>query len=419
MPDEVHVYVVEFGDRPNFQLQWRDPITQRLRTKTTGVKRTGLRRDRHEAERLAGELQRQLEAGNSTAPSRLSWEEFRNRYESEEVAGFATLTGVKIQTVLDRVEAELNPQRLRDLTPARLSHLVKTLRTDQLSENTIVTYLAHLHAALNWAHRQQMIAGVPEFPKIQRAKKGGRRLMKGRPPTGEEFERMLEVVPDVVGEGAASHWRHYLRGLWTSGLRLTESLDLWWDREDKLFPVFPVDGHPMLKIHAELEKGNRDRLLPIVPEFAMFLLETPDSERVGPIFRLEGRRGRLTAPEVSRRVSEIGKAAGVRVYVSPKTGKEKWASAHDLRRAFGTRWAKLVMPPELQILMRHESLETTLRYYIETDAQSTAASLWAAFHRSGGPKPTPAPNESSNMVSENTPLPDGVTVAQGILVPFV
>ena len=75
MSDQIRVYVVQFGDRPNYQLQWRDPITQRLRTKTTGVKRTGLRRDRNEAERLAGELERQLEAGNSVVPSKLSWEE--------------------------------------------------------------------------------------------------------------------------------------------------------------------------------------------------------------------------------------------------------------------------------------------------------------------------------------------------------
>ena len=54
MADEVKVYVVEFRDRPNYQLQWRDPITQKLRTKTTTVKRTGLARDRKVAERLAG-----------------------------------------------------------------------------------------------------------------------------------------------------------------------------------------------------------------------------------------------------------------------------------------------------------------------------------------------------------------------------
>ena len=60
MADEVKVYVVQFGDRPNYQLQWRDPITQKLRTKTTAVKRTGLARDRKVAERLAGELETQL-----------------------------------------------------------------------------------------------------------------------------------------------------------------------------------------------------------------------------------------------------------------------------------------------------------------------------------------------------------------------
>ena len=41
---EIKVYVVEFGDRPYYQLQWSDPITQRKRTKTTSVKRTGLAR---------------------------------------------------------------------------------------------------------------------------------------------------------------------------------------------------------------------------------------------------------------------------------------------------------------------------------------------------------------------------------------
>ena len=56
MADEVKVYVVEFGDRPNYQLQWRVPITQKLRTKTTHVKRTSFARDRKVAERLAGEL---------------------------------------------------------------------------------------------------------------------------------------------------------------------------------------------------------------------------------------------------------------------------------------------------------------------------------------------------------------------------
>jgi hypothetical protein len=78
---EIKVYVVEFGDRPHYQLQWCDPITQRKRTKTTSVKRTGLARERKLAERLAAELEAQLQAGAGGLPSRLAWAEFRERYE--------------------------------------------------------------------------------------------------------------------------------------------------------------------------------------------------------------------------------------------------------------------------------------------------------------------------------------------------
>ena len=109
-----------------------------------------------------------------------------------------------------------------------------------------------------------------------------------------------------AGEEAAAPWQHYLRGLWTSGLRLTESLDLHWDREDRLFPVFPRGGRPMLRVPAELEKGNADRLLPIAPEFGLFLLETPEGERTGPVFKLNGRVGPLKPNEVSKIVAAIG-----------------------------------------------------------------------------------------------------------------
>jgi hypothetical protein len=65
---EIKVYVIEFGDRPYYQLQWSDPITQRKRTKTTNIKRTGLARERKQVERLAAELECPV-AGRSRRPS--------------------------------------------------------------------------------------------------------------------------------------------------------------------------------------------------------------------------------------------------------------------------------------------------------------------------------------------------------------
>jgi hypothetical protein len=96
MADGIRVYVVEFGDRPNYQLQWRDPTTQRLRTKSTNVPRTGLARDRKTAERLAGEMETQLLAGSGGIPSRYGWAEFRERYEREVVPGLSEKTAAKI-----------------------------------------------------------------------------------------------------------------------------------------------------------------------------------------------------------------------------------------------------------------------------------------------------------------------------------
>jgi integrase len=386
MSDSVKVYVVEFGDRPNYQLQWRDPITQKLRTKTTNVKRTGLARDRKVAERLAGELETQLASGTAALPSKFTWDQFKTRYKAEVVPGLAKETANKIDVVLNHVDTIIRPHLLRDLTEARISHFAAAIRAKKKAETTIQSYLAHLKAMLRWAVSQRLLPACPSFPKVQRKKKSkGTTPMKGRPITLEEFERMLAKVPEVVGPGAAPAWSHYLRGLWTSGLRLSESLELWWDREDRLLPTFPKKGRPMLRIPAELEKGHSDRLLPMAPEFAMFFAETTESDRTGAVFKLPGIRGRSTelrSKWVGKILSKIGKAAGVRVHVDPKDpARVKYASAHDLRRAFGERWAARIMPAQLKELMRHESIETTLRYYVGTNAERTADACWDAFDR--------------------------------------
>ena len=76
-------------------------------------------------------------------------------------------------------------------------------------------------------------------------------------------------------------------------------------------------------------------------------------------------------------VSRCGRIANVRV--SQGSQKLKFASAHDLRRAFGTRWATRVMPPILKELMRHENIATTLKYYVDLEAEKTAGVAWEAY----------------------------------------
>ena len=314
------------------------------------------------------------------------------------VAGLAEGTAVKVRGTFTHVEAILNPQRLKDLNEHRLSHLVVALRKNGLAETTIKGYLAHFKAALNWAVQQKLLSALPGFPKLQRAKRYGGSAMKGRPITAEEFERMLEAIPAVVHPEQVPQWAYYLRGLWTSGLRLGESLDLWWDRYDRMRPIFPKNGRPLFEIHAELEKGHTDRLLPMAPEFALLLQQTPEQDRSGPVFRLQGRQGRYGQYQVSKTVSRIGRAAGVTVHVDPRdSSKVKVASAHDLRRAFGERWAARVMPAQLMELMRHESIETTLRFYVGTNAQRTNDAIWSAFQVEQGRPSGGFPDISPDM----------------------
>jgi integrase len=345
-----------------------------------------------------------------------------------------------VQVVLDRVEGILNPTRLLEMSEQRLSHFVAVLRKSGVAETTIKGYLAHLKAALNWAVRQKLLASLPAFPRIQRAKRSSGTPMKGRPITREEFDRMLAAVVSVVGEAKATDWCHYLLGLWLSGLRLEESLDLWWDRPDKILPVFPKEGQPLFQVPGELEKGNTDRLLPMAPEFALMLREVPESQRTGPVFRLTGQQGRYRGNQVSKIVSKIGRAAAVKVYTNPRDpSKVKYASAHDLRRAFGVRWAARVMPAQLMELMRHESIETTLRYYVGANAQRTNDAIWDAYRREqerspdalsdfspdspppGLPKPTPANHRSVLENTERKRNRPGVirTHDQGIMSPLL
>jgi integrase len=162
--------------------------------------------------------------------------------------------------------------------------------------------------------------------------------MKRRPITQAEFDAM---VAEVVGEKGAGLWTFYLRGLWWSSLRLIESLELSWDSNSPFRVGFSQD-RPMLKVPQELEKWNVDRQLPPAPKFAVFLLAVPEAERTGKVFKV------------------------------------KHASDHDLRRSFGERWAYLVEPLVLMQMMRHESIETTLRFYVGKNSQKTAEALWAA-----------------------------------------
>ncbi|MCC6126006.1 MAG: site-specific integrase [Pirellulales bacterium] len=242
-----------------------------------------------------------------------------------------------------------------------------------MKETTIAKTLRHIKAALRWGERMGLMQKAPSIIMPKRVK--GQSMMKGRPITGEEFDRLLAAVPKIRPLDAPA-WQAYLTGLWLSGLRLSESLVLSWDAEAP-FAVDFSGRRPVFRIRGEAQKSGRDEILPMTPDFAEWLQATyPEAERVGRVFKLTDDAGIPLEPLwVSKKVADMGEVAGI--IVNKQEGK--YASCHDLRRAFGNRWARKVTSAVLMRLMRHGDIQTTMNYYVDLDAGEIADTLWQGF----------------------------------------
>ena len=99
-------------------------------------------------------------------------------------------------------------------------------------------------------------------------------------------------------------------------------------------------------------------------------------------------------------MSAIGRKANV--VVDKK--RNKCSTAHDLRRSFGERWAARVMPQVLTELMRHESIETTLRYYVGENALRTTKVVREAYEKSrNATAPKGRPQETRDTLRDTKP----------------
>jgi integrase len=375
MTEEIRVHVVDYGTGRNLMLRYRDPGTNKHVAKSAGT------RNHKKAQQEAGKWQAELREGRYQKPSRMTWEAFRDYYRANALAALADSSAVTYEATLNVFERTCNPQKLSEVTTAKITAFATELRANGLREATVARHFRAMKVATRWARRQGLLSAVPKFAMPKRVK--GAKVMRGRPITLEEFERMIEAVAAIVENAAAESWKFYLRGLWASGLRLSESLVLRWDDAPGAIVVDFTGRRPMLRIPCEAQKGNRDTLLPMTPEFATLLESVPERDRRGRVFKLLAADGtplsatrRLAGPTVSA----IGKKAGVVVDERTKGDKtvRKFASAHDLRRAFGQRWAAKVMPTVLRELMRHEDIGTTMKFYVGQNAEATADALWNA-----------------------------------------
>lgn len=366
MPDKpISVLCFKPADRSVYYCQWLDPESGRKRTRSTGHK------IQRKAEQYRGDLERELNAGVALAGRRTTWADFRKRVERDFLPEKRPLSRVSYATALNVVEETLSPLLVTAIDAEAIDRFKAALRARDVKDTTIASYLRMLKAVLRWGHKRRLIAAVPNFDMPRNVTIAG-----GRPITDAEFQTMLKAVAGVVGKRRAEAFKLFLRGLWASGLRISEAYLLSWD--DPTLPRVDIDRpKPLLFIPGEHQKNGKDSVTPIVPEFLQVLQETKPEDRTGPVFKLpsEVRDARPKLDTIKRLVSDIGAAAAVEVNPATKAT----VTAHDLRRTFCHRWAQRVLPQVLTVLARHADIRTTLTYYAAADAMMTFDAIHEAL----------------------------------------
>lgn len=343
----IEVKVRNRGNR-YLQLYYIDDFTGQYRTKSSGTL------DLRTARLKAAEWQVELNA-NGPATGPITWEAFRLRLKKEHYPHLANESRKSYTTALNALEKHVGvPRKLAMVDASLLSKFAASMLEKELQPHTIAKNIRHVRSALSWANSLGLLKKVPKH----KMRLKGKRAMKGRPLTEPEFQKLLKTVHKVEKEDPLG-LIHRLNLMWLTGLRLEEVETLSWDS-----PPIQVDlnggSYPRLIFHGQGQKSREDEIVPLAPDAALYL-KTMKNKR-GPVVDWIYKPG--------PKLSAVGIAAGIGV-----NDRGKCASAQDMRRSFGTRWAQHVMPAVLQKMMRHKKIETTMQFYVSQNADATAAAI--------------------------------------------
>jgi integrase len=334
--DRIIVWKIKLYDRPNYRLEWIDPATEKRLTRSTKTSDEGAaehaRRD-HEAALNEGRFQRE---------SRMPWKSFRAAYEREKLAELRAGTQERARAVFNSFEKLAAPRTLGKITSRTMSHYATALREKGFRAPTVHGHLSYLRAALRWGVGQKFMAEAPTFvmPELPR-KKFIRKIV------AEQFERLYDKAEGL--------WKPFVATAWYTGMRRNELLDLTWDSRAKPWVDFTAKR---IYLPAAYTKSDEDQIIPLHPSLAEILEALPN--KAGHIFHIAS-----TPQETSRKFGRLARSCGLSI------------TLHDIRRSFGSRYAAVVPAPVLQRLMRHSSIETTLKFYVDVKDQLDAAILKA------------------------------------------
>lgn len=150
-------------------------------------------------------------------------------------------------------------------------------RLDVRSPHTVNSVMRAVMTFSRFCHRHKWITELPPLATVPTDE-----AMKGRPITGEEFDRMMEAIPKVVGDAGADEWRFMLNLLMESGFRIGDLMDFHWEDAGHIHPVWPtVAGQHATIIIPPTQKNGKWEEIPMIPGLRKLLETVPESRRRG------------------------------------------------------------------------------------------------------------------------------------------
>ncbi|MFL5242374.1 MAG: tyrosine-type recombinase/integrase [Gemmataceae bacterium] len=336
MNDErIIVWLLNPNDRPFYKLEWREPGTNKRKSKST---KTG---DKTTAERMRHDLESDLNNGRFQEKSKLLWSTFRTRYEQEKLVNVRENSRKKAAAVFDSFERLVAPGKLSRLDESTFSAYTAKLRALKRRPATIHGHLSYLSAAMHWAVKMGLIAKMPyiELPRLPEPEEIRTIIL-------EEYERLIMSAP-------TEWWRVFIATAWFTGMRRNEILALSWDKRDE--PYLDLDAK-QINIPGDKQKNGKTSWLPLHPDLEEMFVNVRNKllakgvKTTGPIFPFAN-----LPSQCSNLFKGIAAKAGLDI------------GLHDLRRSFASRYASQVPAPVLQRLMRHANITTTMKFYTKID----------------------------------------------------
>ena len=221
-----------------------------------------------------------------------TWEECYERYRDFKLKRIKETSFAHIRSPLGIAERIFTGYRQdHGLPESLLIHDVMTLdmmeylqerlmdgdecRYDTRSPNTVNSMMKIIMGFVRFCHKRGWIASIPDVERLDVDE-----VMKGRPITGEEFDRMIKATPLVVGEEAAESWKFAMQVIWHSGFRVGDLMDFRWDDDRHIRPHWSTrqDVYPTITIPSS-QKNRRVQEIPMLPGLNELLQSISQSSR--------------------------------------------------------------------------------------------------------------------------------------------